>query len=351
MASRSYNPSPFPISNSIEDTLEYYNNRKNPNSQPMIFKRNPIVVIRDTPVQNVERLYGGNMKMLEMDAPEAQRRPPGFVEPHSSGAKKYVSNGNSASYPVFNAIEQKSIDEKKGGLMRLEGKPRPTPNQITDALAFNIKTNDAIYHPKDPNLRLVGNGLWQDMNKWGKQNEENAKKLLATPQVQALINNPQVQQLANKGKDLALAELKKKVGAGVKRGRGRPRKGTMEGEGVWEDMNAWGKQNERNFNKFGQDVERTAKGILNNPQVQAIMNDPRVQKLGKSAVKSAVSMIPVIGGPASTALGMMGWGGVPRKEIVKKVMAEKGLGLIAASKYVKDNNLYQPKPKTPRGKK
>ena len=343
MASRSYNPSPFPISNSIEDTLEYYNMRKNPNSQPLIFKRQPVVVIRDTPVQNVERLYGGNMKMLEMDAKEPMRRPAGFVEPHSSGAKKFISNGNSASYPVFNAVEQKAIDAKVGGLIRLEGKPRPMPNQAT--------IDKAIYHPNDPNLKLVGNGLWQDMNKWGKQNEENAKKLIATPQVQALINDPRVKELANKGKDLALAELKKKVGAGVKRGRGRPRKGTMEGEGVWEDMNAWGKQNERNFNKFGQDVERTAKGILNNPQVQAIMNDPAVQKMGKSAVKTAVSYIPVIGPPAASALGLMGWGGVPRKEIVKKIMAEKGIGMIEASKYVKANNLYQPKPKTPRGKK
>jgi hypothetical protein len=331
----------------------------------MIFKRPPIVVIRDTPVQNVERLYGGNMRMLEMDAPEPSRRPPGFVEPHSSGSKKFVSNGNSASYPVFNAVEQKSIDTKRGGLMRLENKPNkifiPTEAQ-TNAVnafkgAFDKKTNDAqrstkdIYHPSDPNLKLVGNGIWADMNKWGKQNEENAKKLIANPQVQAIINDPRVQELANKGKDLAIAELKKKVGAGVKRGRGRPRKGTMEGDGVWEDMNNWGKQNERNFNKFGQDVERTAKSILNNPQVQAVMNDPAVQKLGKSAIKTAVSYIPVVGPPASTALGLMGWGGVPRKEIVKRVMAEKGIGLIEASKYVKANNLYQPKPKTPRGKK
>jgi hypothetical protein len=355
MASRSYNPSPFPISNSIEDTLEYYNTRKNPNSQPMIFKYPERVVIRDTPRQDVGRLYGGNMKMLEMDATQEQRRPPGFVEPHSSSAKKYISNGNSASYPVFNAVEQKAIDTKKGGLMLLkdpEGWNKKKPDVVLNDKQRNaLNAFGNVFHPKDPNLVMVGNGLWQDMNKWGKQNEENAKKLIANPTVQAIINDPRVQDLANKGKDLALAELKKKVGAGVKRGRGRPRKGTMEGEGIWEDMNAWGKQNERNFNKFGQDVERTAKGVLNNPQVQAIMNDPAVQKMGKSAVKTAVSYIPVVGPAASTALGLMGWGGVPRKEIVKRVMAEKNMSLIEASKYVKANNLYQPKPKTPRGKK
>jgi hypothetical protein len=355
MASRSYNPSPFPISNTIEDTLEYYNMRKNPNSQPMIFKRPPIVVIRDTPVQNVERLYGGNMKMLEMDAPEPMRRPAGFVEPHTSGSKKFVSNGNSASYPVFNAVEQKTIDTKKGGLMLLkdpEGWNKKRPDVVLNDKQRNaLNAVGDVFHPKDPNLKLVGNGLWQDMNAWGKQNEENAKKLLANQNVQAIINDPRVQSLANQGKDYAIDALKKKLGSGVKRGRGRPRKGTMEGDGVWEDMNAWGKQNEVNFNKFGNDVKNTANSILNNPQVQAVMNDPAVQKLGKSAIKTAVSYIPVVGPPASTALGLMGWGGVPRKEIVKKIMAEKGMGMIEASKYVKANNLYQAKPKTSRGKK
>jgi hypothetical protein len=333
--------------------------RKNPNSQPMIFKYPQKVVIRDTPPQRVERLYGGgrNMKMLEMDAPEPQRRPAGYVEPHSSGSKKYISNGNSASYPVFNSVEQKAIDTtKRGGLMLLkdpEGWNKKRPDVVLNDKQRNALNNlGDVFHPKDPNLKLVGNGLWQDMNAWGKQNEENAKKLLANEQVQAIINDPRVQSLANQGKDYAIDALKKKLGSGVKRGRGRPRKGgNMEGEGIWEDMNAWGKQNERNFNKFGQDVEATAKGILNNPQVQAVMNDPAVQKLGKSAIKTAVSYIPVVGPPASTALGLMGWGGVPRAVIVKRVMAEKNMSLIDASKYVKAHNLYQPKPKTPRGKK
>jgi hypothetical protein len=327
----------------------------------MIFKYPERVVIRDTPRQDIGRLYGGNMKMLEMDEPEPQRRPAGFVEPHSSGAKKFISNGNSASYPVFNSVEQKSIDTKKGGLMRIEkGGLRPMPvleggdfardlylfgkqkkdefDDFTSASnitamakqAKNMLKGGYIHHPKDTKLIMVGNGLWQDISK--------------DPNFQTLIKDPRIQSLAKQGLD----ELNKKIGSGAKRGRGRPRKGTMEGEGIWEDMNAWGKQNEVNFNKFGQDVEATAKGILNNPQVQAVMNDPAVQKMGKSAVKTAVSYIPVVGPPASTALGLMGWGGVPRKEIVKRVMAEKNMSLIEASKYVKANNLYQAKP---RGKK
>lgn len=35
-----------------------------------------------------------------------------------------------------------------------------------------------------------------------------------------------------------------------------------------------------------------------------------------------------------------------RSDIVKNIMKEKGLKMIEASKYVKDNNLYTPKTKT-----
>ncbi len=34
-----------------------------------------------------------------------------------------------------------------------------------------------------------------------------------------------------------------------------------------------------------------------------------------------------------------------RKDIVKKIMNEKGFSMIEASKYVKKNNLYTPKTK------
>ena len=35
-----------------------------------------------------------------------------------------------------------------------------------------------------------------------------------------------------------------------------------------------------------------------------------------------------------------------RSDLVKKIMKEKDLKMIEASKYVKDNNLYTPKTKT-----
>lgn len=97
-------------------------------------------------------------------------------------------------------------------------------------------------------------------------------------------------------------------------------------------MNAWGRRN----------VERVTKA-LQDPRVMAVLNDPAVQKLGKSAVKMAVSYIPVIGPPAAQVLGLLGFGKAanPRMAIVKQIMAEKGLKLTDASKYVKEHNLYK----------
>lgn len=40
-----------------------------------------------------------------------------------------------------------------------------------------------------------------------------------------------------------------------------------------------------------------------------------------------------------------------RGDLIKKVMKEQGLKMIEASKYIKANNLYTPKPKAKRTKK
>ena len=48
--------------------------------------------------------------------------------------------------------------------------------------------------------------------------------------------------------------------------------------------------------------------------------------------------------PLLVGLGKEG-GHVKRADVVKKIMAEKGMKLIDASKYVNENNLYTPKEK------
>lgn len=331
MAARNYNPSSFAIPQKIEDIIEHYNNMKNPSGEPLIFRQTqpPVIRSREMGRYTDVRLIGGGRRMLALDESQPMMRPPGMVGDHRGKAGKYVMNGNSATYPVYNALEQKAIDSS-----RSRGKSAP----------------------------LEGEGIWEDMNKWGKQNERNAIALAKDPRVQAIVNDPKVQDQAKKlgvqAIDLAKTQLTKK---GSGRPRGRPRKVPLEGEGVWEDMNAWGKQNEVNFNKFGRDTEAAFKNAgvqmnawgrqnvervkqaLQDPRVMAVLNDPAVQKLGKQAVKMAVSYIPVIGPPAAQVLGMLGFGKAAnaRAAIVKQIMAEKGLKLTDASKYVKQHNLYK----------
>ena len=335
MASRNYNPNSFAISQKVEDVIEHYNNMKNPSSQPMIFyqARPPVVRNREHGHYSDIRLIGGAQRMLAVDEKQPMMRPPGMVDGHQAKSGKYVLNGNSATYPVYDAIEQKAIDSS-----RSRGK----------------------------SAKLEGEGIWEDMNKFGKRVERGAIALAKDPRVQAIVNDPAVQEQAKalgvKAIDLAKSQLTKK---GSGRGRGRPCKVPMEGEGVWEDMNAWGRQNEANFNKFGRDTEAAFKNAgvqlnawgrknvqrvtqaLQDPRVMAVLNDPAVQKLGKQAVKAAVGMIPVIGGPAAQVLGLLGFGkaGNTRAAIVKQIMQEKGLSLVEASKYVKQHNLYTPQRK------
>ena len=333
MAARNYNPNSFAISQKVEDVIEHYNNMKNPSGEPLIFHqaRPPVIRNREHGHYSDIRLVGGSNRMLAVDSTQPMMRPPGMIDSHQAKSGKYVMNGNSATYPVYNAVEQKAIDSSK-----TRGKA----------------------------AQLEGEGVWEDMNAWGKKNEQKAIALAKDPRVLAIVNDPKVQDQAKKlgmqAVDLAKAQLTKK-GSGRGRGRGRPRKHSMEGDGIWEDMNAWGKQNEVNFNKFGRDTEAAfrnagvqmnawgkrneerVKQALADPRVMAVLNDPAVQKLGKQAVKMAVSYIPVVGPGAAQILGMLGFGkaGNTRAAIVKQIMQEKGLKLTEASKYVKEHNLYK----------
>jgi hypothetical protein len=90
------------------------------------------------------------------------------------------------------------------------------------------------------------------------------------------------------------------------------------------------------FGKFLKDVGNTGKSIG-----KAVINNPVVQEVGKDLLKEGVKM----GKDAliDYANGKKGAGGrSKRAEIVKKVMREKGMKMIDASKYVKAHGLYKP---------
>ena len=284
MAARNYNPDPYPISNKIEDTLERYNMLKNPSGEPMMFQYPVQKVIRNTYPRHVGLMTGGAIRgVLEMDSQQPMSRPRGFISPHGKGKEPmYIKNGNSASYPMYNSVEQKVLDG--GNIMDEFGRFKNTLGRLAN----------------DPKV------------------QEAAQKILNDPknvQLRKLAANPEVQEIAR--------ATQKLVGSG--RGRGRPRKHpALEGEGIWEDMNAWGKQNENN-----------AKALWNSKQFQGVINDPRVQDLALKGLNKLVD------GDGKKGKGITGGGGsMKRADIVKSIMAKHGMSLPAASKYVKQHGLY-----------
>ncbi len=365
-AARNYNPDPYPISNKIEDTLERYNMLKNPSGEPIMFQYPVQRVIRNTYPRHVGLLTGGAIKkVLEMDEQAPMSRPRGFISPHGKGKEPmYIKNGNSANYPMYNSVEQKVLDG--GNIMDEFGRFKNTLGRLAKDPKIQEAAQKILNDPKNVQLRkiaanpevqeiaratqklvgsgrgrgrprkhpaLEGEGIWEDMNAWGKQNENNAKALFNSKQFQGVINDPRVQDLALKGLNKLIDGDKKGKGVHsmVKRGRKHP---ALEGEGIWEDMNAWGKQNEVNFNKFGRDVQkgfsdfaRTAANIYNDPRVQAIINNPAVQKLGKKAIKMAIGAIPGIGPMATEALTMVGFGLRKGKPYTKMKMVMSGDGI------------------------
>jgi len=87
-------------------------------------------------------------------------------------------------------------------------------------------------------------------------------------------------------------------------------------------------------------VAPMARGIA-----KGILGRAKKVKGGATTVKSTPKMeqtkpVPKAQMPSSTMSGFGKGGKGKRAEIVKKVMAEKGLSMIEASKYVKANNLY-----------
>lgn len=292
-----------------------------------------------------ESLVGGSFPMAELDYSPYMARPKGGTSGRIRAPKPIIMPGTMARYPQYNMSEQRYMD-------------------------------------------MEGAGIWEDMNAWGKQNERNFLAFVNNKENQdaakAIANDPAVQKAA---KDAAAATWKYMTAP--KKGRGYPRimrgagfdeipdlesktqaknagmeaahkikammeqkaaaQKAMQGSGLWEDMNAWGRQNERNFNNFGRQVEEAVK-------------DPNFGKefargfsavMGPAAAISAVipglePLAPVFGvlGAVSGAYAGSGYkkmkmrGAGTRANIVKDVMMKSGMTLPEASRYVKENGLY-----------
>ena len=93
--------------------------------------------------------------------------------------------------------------------------------------------------------------------------------------------------------------------------------------------------------------EQLGKRIIDQPVVDKA---PETGGDLKDVLDTAAGIAKTVAPFAPLLLGL-GKDHVKRADIVKKIMHEKGLKLIEASKFVKEHNLYTPKEKKPKEKK
>jgi hypothetical protein len=138
--------------------------------------------------------------------------------------------------------------------------------------------------------------------------------------LKAVAKNKEVQAV---GKELLKEGMKQGTKALIEYATsGAGRRGRKKAVPLSEEVEAVG--GKYSAKKFFRDVGKVGKKIIKNPVVQQVGKE-----LLKEGVKQGIKAI------ASGAGGR-----AKRAEIVRKVMAEKGLKMIEASKYVKAHGLY-----------
>jgi hypothetical protein len=315
MSDRYYNLMPqTPENNKIRLALEKYDLRRN-TGEPTYYLKHAVPsgvnrvkvggsncgannMLLDRPT-HMKQLVGGSFPMAELDYTPMMARSRGGTNGRVRPPKELVMSGSMARYPQYNMNEEKYVNKQ-------------------------------------------GAGLWEDMNAWGKQNELAVRSIpahLFDPETKARDAAIHEAYITERNRKRTEARQKAKTGAGYlwedkafqkslgtlgtalttmnKKGKGYPKKMTkkqmmemkMNGSGLWEDMNAWGKQNERN-----------AIALYNNPTVQKVINDPVVQqyakeigmmaldsmlgknkKEGKGYSKKKMEMIKLLGGGKSVS--------------------------------------------------
>ena len=229
----------------------------------------------------------------------------GFVDPHGGmSTPKYVMAGHQASYPFYNQTELASLDRRGGA----------------EGGRFNLgKAFGSIAKEIAPIGKEVGKEVLKDAIKGA---VTGAGKKRGRPRKQTKKDRED-EKLAMEVHDLKKDKAPKK--------RGRPRKEKVEGG--------------FNLGKALKDVGKLAKPAI--ADVKARGKDAvkdLVKKVGRSAKQSLKESINKNAKDAVQATGgaKKPDGRKRRAEIVKKIMKEKGLKMVEASKYVKQHGLYKP---------
>lgn len=302
MASRSYNLAfDNPYNQRIAEVLKKYDMNRDTNGEPdlMMYTNSRLVggshphmvhmgikeEVPYTPLPRPNRSM--NPRRRYMDEMMGAGRPPGGVSPYVEplNPNQLVDAGTMATYPIYNALEMKSIGGGCCPCMDRMGEMKPAVIVVEKE------------KKKGGKRKSYGKKVLGDVGKIGKEVGVTVLKDLAKEAIKSAFKPGA------------------KAPTGGKRGR-KKRETQMEPEPKPEEM----------FTEVQQGGLMMAVGDKRSDE-QKSDDAKKTQKTVKKTVKK------VFGGKA-------GDGRAKRAEIVKKIMKEKGMKMIEASKYVKANNLY-----------
>ena len=285
-------------------------------------------------------------------------RPRGGVYVNKPHLDPYIVPYSIVGYPQYNAVELIHAD-KLGATTHVGGQMR---KQTKKQLAKGHSSVLDIISPE-----LEGEGL-KEFGRTLKKGltSSTAKKVyktgidVATPAVSVALSpymNPLLATMLTTG---VAHEAKRRIGNGVKRGRGRPRKVVeLEGEGLKEIGRTLKKgltsSTAKNIYKTAIDVATPAVSsalstymnpTLANVVTKGLANEAK-RKIGNGAKRGRgrprkIAGVGVYEGGATsggaTSGGATSGGSDKRKKrgaLIKKIMSEKGMKLGEASKYIK----------------
>jgi hypothetical protein len=283
---------------------------------------------------------------------ENNYRPRGGVYVTKPHLDPYIVPYSIVGYPQYNAVELIHAD-KLGATTHVGG------SQMRKQLAKEHSSILDIVYPE-----LEGDGL-KEMGRTLKKGlkSKTAKKIyktaidVAKPAVKTALSEYMNPLLANVITDSLASEANNKIGDGVKRGRGRPRKVVqLEGDGLKEIGRKLKKDltssTAKKAYKIGIDVATPIVATSLSPYMNPILATALTtglaheakKKIGNGAKRGRPRKIAGVGvyeGGAVSA-GATSGGSDKRKKrgaLIKKIMSEKGMKLGEASKYIKENNL------------
>jgi len=319
--------------------------------------------VKHVGLKSAEKVGEKMVKKLLNDMVESKSGA-GMVDPTLKRSRNHILSGNTARYPQYHALELKKLDDMEGGnlfgdiahtlhkgtkklvkvakpvLGHVAQKALPLAERLaTDAMVGAVMSGMGHDEEKPKKKRgrpkgsknKKGGAIIKDIKKGSKMAKKAIKKAEKLPV-------KEIKEVAEKIKDVL-------EGGEVKRKRGRP-KGSKNKKGGAMITDA-------DIKKASKVLKKTVEVVFPEKVIEELeeKEDKPKKKRGRPKKAEKKEEKPNLddyflkkkgGAVKKEKKGKAGKvdGRKKRAEIVKKVMKEKGLKMVEASKYVKEHGLY-----------